>query len=184
VHAGRGPVGVRARLPARVRGPPDAAHHPARHRQHPVQHAAARRAAARAPPGRGRPRRPAALRRTGARPHRLTRPPSGLIMSLTAAPPACRGASIMIDGAPSSWPVLPPSEGSDLSRLARRLAEIKPPARARLVGPDGSTIDLPHELYKVLRDVVSALSQGLAISIAPHNTMLTTQEAADLLNIS
>lgn len=80
--------------------------------------------------------------------------------------------------------VLPPSEGSDLSRLARRLAEIKPPARARLVGPDGSTIDLPHELYKVLRDVVSALSQGLAISIAPHNTMLTTQEAADLLNIS
>jgi len=90
----------------------------------------------------------------------------------------------MIDGAPSSWPVLPPSEGSDLSRLARRLAEIKPPARARLVGPDGSTIDLPHELYKVLRDVVSALSQGLAISIAPHNTMLTTQEAADLLNIS
>lgn len=32
--------------------------------------------------------------------------------------------------------------------------------------------------------MVSALSQGLAISIAPHNTMLTTQEAADLLNIS
>lgn len=36
----------------------------------------------------------------------------------------------------------------------------------------------------MLRDVVRALSQGLAISIAPHNTMLTTQEAADLLNIS
>jgi excisionase family DNA binding protein len=35
-----------------------------------------------------------------------------------------------------------------------------------------------------LRDVVSALSQGMAISIAPHNTLLTTQEAADLLNIS
>jgi excisionase family DNA binding protein len=31
---------------------------------------------------------------------------------------------------------------------------------------------------------VTALSEGLAISIAPHNTMLTTQEAADLLNIS
>nr|MDT0660988.1 helix-turn-helix domain-containing protein [Micromonospora sp. DSM 115978] len=27
-------------------------------------------------------------------------------------------------------------------------------------------------------------SHALAISIAPHNTMLTTQEAADLLNIS
>jgi excisionase family DNA binding protein len=45
-------------------------------------------------------------------------------------------------------------------------------------------IDVPDELYRVLRDVVEALSQGLAITIAPHNTMLTTQEAADLLNIS
>jgi excisionase family DNA binding protein len=32
--------------------------------------------------------------------------------------------------------------------------------------------------------VVETLSQGLAITIAPHNTMLTTQEAADLLDIS
>jgi excisionase family DNA binding protein len=53
-----------------------------------------------------------------------------------------------------------------------------------LVGPDGSEIEIPDELFGVLRDVVDALSQGLAISIAPHNTMLTTQEAADLLNIS
>jgi excisionase family DNA binding protein len=43
---------------------------------------------------------------------------------------------------------------------------------------------IPAELYELLRDVVGALSQGMAISIAPHNTMLTTQEAADLLNIS
>jgi excisionase family DNA binding protein len=50
--------------------------------------------------------------------------------------------------------------------------------------PIGSEIEIPEELYGVLRDVVDALSQGLAISIAPHNTMLTTQEAADLLNIS
>jgi excisionase family DNA binding protein len=52
------------------------------------------------------------------------------------------------------------------------------------VGPDGSQIDIPDELYGVLCDVVEALSEGLAITIAPHNTMLTTQEAADLLNIS
>src|SRR5512142_194886 len=40
---------------------------------------------------------------------------------------------------------------------------------------------VPEELYGVLRDVVNALSQGMAISIVPHNTMLTTQEAADTL---
>nr|MDT0659675.1 helix-turn-helix domain-containing protein [Micromonospora sp. DSM 115978] len=80
--------------------------------------------------------------------------------------------------------LLPPKDGSDLARFARGLAEAPAPARARLVGPDGSSLDVPEELYGILRDVVTALSQGLAISIAPHNTMLTTQEAADLLNIS
>jgi excisionase family DNA binding protein len=80
--------------------------------------------------------------------------------------------------------VLPPQDSSDLARFARRLAGMEEPARARLVGPDGSQIDIPDELYGILRDVVTALSHGLAISIAPHNTMLTTQEAADLLNIS
>lgn len=80
--------------------------------------------------------------------------------------------------------VLPPEDASDFARFVRGLAGLERPGRARLVGPDGSQLDIPDELYGVLRDVVSALSQGLAISIAPHNTMLTTQEAADLLNIS
>jgi excisionase family DNA binding protein len=80
--------------------------------------------------------------------------------------------------------VLPPEDASDFAELARRLAGLREPARARIVGPDGSKIDLPTQLYEVLLDVVTALSHGLAITIAPHNTMLTTQEAADLLNIS
>jgi excisionase family DNA binding protein len=80
--------------------------------------------------------------------------------------------------------VLPPENPADLVRFARSLVDAEAPARAKLVGPDGSQLDIPAELYELLRDVVSALSQGMAISIAPHNTMLTTQEAADLLNIS
>jgi excisionase family DNA binding protein len=80
--------------------------------------------------------------------------------------------------------LLPPEESSDLDAFVRHLSRLREPARARLIGPDDSVLDIPDELYDVLRDVVRALSQGLAISIAPHNTMLTTQEAADLLNIS
>jgi excisionase family DNA binding protein len=80
--------------------------------------------------------------------------------------------------------VLPPDDPADLARFAQGLTDVKAPARAKLVGPDGAQIDIPEDLYGVLRDVVDALSQGLAITIAPHNTMLTTQEAADLLNIS
>lgn len=80
--------------------------------------------------------------------------------------------------------VLPPDDPTGLTRFAQGLAGVQAPSRACLVGPDGSRIEVPDELYTVLRDVVEALSQGLAITIAPHNTMLTTQEAADLLNIS
>lgn len=80
--------------------------------------------------------------------------------------------------------VLPPEDRANLVRLAHELTAATAPARAKLVGPDGSQIELPEELYEVLREAVSALSQGMAISIAPHNTMLTTQEAADILNIS
>lgn len=80
--------------------------------------------------------------------------------------------------------VLPPEDPAGLARLARGLTDVKASSRAKLVGPDGVQIEIPEELYGVLRDVVDALSQGMAVSIAPHNTMLTTQEAADLLNIS
>ena len=80
--------------------------------------------------------------------------------------------------------VLPPDDPADLARFARGLTEVEAPERATLIGPDGSQIDIPDDLYGVLRDVVNALSQGMAVTIAPHNTMLTTQKAADLLNVS
>lgn len=37
---------------------------------------------------------------------------------------------------------------------------------------------------QVLNDVVAALSQGLAITVAPQHTVLTTSQAADLLGVS
>src|SRR5262245_42357433 len=77
--------------------------------------------------------------------------------------------------------VLPPARNDPgLADLATALRG----RRAGLVGPDGTRLRLPDEVYLVLRNVVDALSQGLAITIAPHNTQLTTQEAADLLGIS
>jgi excisionase family DNA binding protein len=79
--------------------------------------------------------------------------------------------------------VLPPADPSTLSTFARGLA-VEGQAHARLIGPDGTEIEIPTEAYALLVDVVTALSQGTAISIAPHNTMLTTQEAADMLNVS
>lgn len=80
--------------------------------------------------------------------------------------------------------ILPPREHLALDEVARVLAAHPRRCRAKLVAPSGATLELPEEVYHALSDVVEALSQGLAITIAPQNTMLTTQEAADLLNIS
>lgn len=74
--------------------------------------------------------------------------------------------------------LLPPAEPE---RLSRMLPLLNP---ARLVGPDGTHLELPVEVYEVIRDVVVAMSQGLAITIAPQHTVLTTSEAAHLLGVS
>ncbi|WP_265522776.1 helix-turn-helix domain-containing protein [Oerskovia flava] len=77
--------------------------------------------------------------------------------------------------------VLPPAAGSTLPDLSAALEEA---GSSSLVGPDGSQIALPDEVFLVLRDAVRAMARGQAITLAPHDTVLTTQGAADFLGIS
>lgn len=60
-----------------------------------------------------------------------------------------------------------------------------PVPRHYLVG--GGTddpVELPDEVYQVLRRVVDAMQKGLSVTISPTSQTLTTQQAADLLGIS
>ncbi|MFD6176830.1 MULTISPECIES: helix-turn-helix domain-containing protein [unclassified Isoptericola] len=77
--------------------------------------------------------------------------------------------------------VLPPAAGSTLSDLSAVLEEA---GSSALVGPDGSQIELPVEVFVVLRDAVRAMAHGQAVTLAPHDTVMTTQAAADFLGIS
>ncbi|WP_103063749.1 helix-turn-helix domain-containing protein [Actinomyces qiguomingii] len=77
---------------------------------------------------------------------------------------------------------LPPEDLEPMLDLSRFLDQVREPAV--LVGPDGQTVGLPMEVYRILSDVVHAMSQGRAITVAPVDQMLTTQEAADFLGIS
>lgn len=54
----------------------------------------------------------------------------------------------------------------------------------KLVGPGGEEIELPQSLFVMLRQIVYHLLQGRAVTIVPYNKELTTQEAADILNVS
>ncbi|MGH7862621.1 MAG: helix-turn-helix domain-containing protein [Candidatus Dormibacteraceae bacterium] len=55
---------------------------------------------------------------------------------------------------------------------------------AKLVGPDGEEIALPDPLIRVLQRAAQFLLRGDAITIVPIDKELTTQEAADFLNMS
>ncbi|HEX6357499.1 helix-turn-helix domain-containing protein [Actinophytocola sp.] len=48
----------------------------------------------------------------------------------------------------------------------------------------GDRVELPVELYRVLRQVVQALQDGLAVSVVPVTQTVTTQQAAELLGVS
>jgi excisionase family DNA binding protein len=54
----------------------------------------------------------------------------------------------------------------------------------QLVGPSGEVIKLPESVFYVLRQVVQFMMRGKAVTIVPVNKELTTQEAADILNVS
>lgn len=55
---------------------------------------------------------------------------------------------------------------------------------AKLVGTDGEEIVIPESVYFVLRHVIHLMASGRAVSLVPLEHELTTQEAADLLNVS
>ena len=72
--------------------------------------------------------------------------------------------------------------------VARRFADIvntasSQEAALRLMVGD-KAVELPPGMADVLVRVAQAMQQGLAVTVAPQNTRLTTQEAADMLGIS
>jgi excisionase family DNA binding protein len=73
-------------------------------------------------------------------------------------------------------------EGKALGRVAKSLSA--KPGKARLIGPDNRTMIVPESLHAVLVQAVKQLAEGKAVSILPSDAGLTTQQAADLLNVS
>jgi excisionase family DNA binding protein len=82
----------------------------------------------------------------------------------------------------------PDADREALSRIGALLSEfgtdLSASNRATLVSPSGEEIELPNSLAEVLRVAAQYLANDDAISIAPISKVLTTQQAADLLNVS
>jgi excisionase family DNA binding protein len=71
-----------------------------------------------------------------------------------------------------------------LSELLGHVSERRKHPRCELVGPNGERIVLPEAAFYVLERVAEVLARGDAVTVVPVGKELTTQQAADLLNIS
>ena len=80
--------------------------------------------------------------------------------------------------------VAPESDRSAIASIDRALEREVPPGVAQLISPDGDQIELPASLYAVLSRAAHELSRGRGVAILPVGMELTTQRAADLLNVS
>ncbi|HSH81996.1 MAG TPA: helix-turn-helix domain-containing protein [Herpetosiphonaceae bacterium] len=53
-----------------------------------------------------------------------------------------------------------------------------------VIGPHHEAVELPASVVRVLQSAIHHLIQGHAVRLVPLDTMVTTQQAADLLNVS
>ena len=69
-----------------------------------------------------------------------------------------------------------------VSALRDRGTEIT--AQPALINADGQRFELPADVADAFEQIVDHLAQGQGVTVVPHHRLLTTQEAADLLNVS
>ena len=83
---------------------------------------------------------------------------------------------------------LPDTEAADLARASAgelsRLLAAKPEADRARVQLDGHDLILPRQALALLRDLLAEMAQGNAVTVVPTHAELTTQEAANILNVS
>jgi excisionase family DNA binding protein len=83
----------------------------------------------------------------------------------------------------------PPEQHAQVEALSKALEGMlhAPKRRApkcQLVGPNGEAITLPESVFYVLERVAEVLARGDSITLVPVGREVTTQQAADLLNVS
>lgn len=90
-----------------------------------------------------------------------------------------------------SEPVAPSEADARLAResagrLARQLAKANGALQLRVTDPDGDTetVRIPTAAFRLLVTILAEMAAGNAVRLIPHHAELTTQEAAELLNVS
>ncbi|HEX7838802.1 MAG TPA: excisionase family DNA-binding protein [Kofleriaceae bacterium] len=86
---------------------------------------------------------------------------------------------------------LPTPQTAEQAQVALRVLSALPrkkPARTIRVQPEGMSegvsVTVPREAFELFLEVLGQMANGNAVTIVPVHAELTTQQAADLLNVS
>jgi excisionase family DNA binding protein len=80
-----------------------------------------------------------------------------------------------------------PAEREDLQLLStviEQIADADQTPITKLVGPDGTQVELPASAFHALQAIVHDLANGKTVTLFPNDRELTTKEAADVLQVS
>jgi len=85
-------------------------------------------------------------------------------------------------------PTLPTDSETKLARESSRLLAAcighGETARLRVIDGDEDIIEVPVSALRLLVDILAQMAEGNAVTIMPIHAELTTQQAADFLNVS
>jgi excisionase family DNA binding protein len=85
---------------------------------------------------------------------------------------------------PTGAPVVPDESDSELAATASRELARAAKASISVRLDDGTDLQLPKLVTPLLIKILTEMAQGNAVTLIPLHAELTTQEAANLLNIS
>lgn len=77
-----------------------------------------------------------------------------------------------------------PEEQPGIRELSRKLTKDNQSARYFLADSDGNRLEIPPSAFRILVRAVRDLSLGRSVAIIHYEHELTTQQAADILNVS
>lgn len=80
--------------------------------------------------------------------------------------------------------VVQPKNRDELNEIVELLSKISNLDQFVMLKSDGQEIKIPSIISRVLYEIISIMSKGGAMTIIPMEKELTTQQAADILNVS